>query len=37
MWNFILSNIPGYVEDINYIKNNEDWDNAEKYDKDKKW
>ena len=29
-----LSSIPGYVENINNIKNSEDWDNAKEYKKD---
>ena len=32
-----LSSIPGYVENINDIKNNEDWDNAKEYKKDEEW
>ena len=32
-----LSGIPGYVENINDIKNNENWDNAKEYKKDEKW
>ena len=32
-----LSSIPGYVENINNIKNNEDWDNAKEYKKDEEW
>ena len=32
-----LSGIPGYVENINNIKNNENWDNAKKYKKDEEW
>ena len=41
-WNNIeetlyLSNIPGYVENINNIKNNEKWENAKEYKKDEEW
>ena len=32
-----LSSIPGYVENINNIKNNENWDNAKEYKKDEEW
>ncbi len=32
-----LSSIPGYVENINNIKNSEDWDNAKEYKKDEEW
>ncbi len=32
-----LSSIPGYVENLNDIKNNEDWDNAKEYKKDEEW
>ena len=32
-----LSSIPGYVENINDIKNNENWDNAKEYKKDEEW
>ena len=32
-----LSSIPGYVEKINNIKNNENWDNAKEYKKDEEW
>ncbi len=32
-----LSGIPGYVENINNIKNSENWDNAKEYKKDEKW
>ncbi len=32
-----LSSIPGYVENINNIKNNENWDNAKEYSKDEEW
>ena len=32
-----LSSIPGYVENINDIKNNEDWDKAKEYKKDEEW
>ena len=32
-----LSSIPGYVENINNIKNNENWNNAQEYKKDEEW
>ena len=32
-----LSSIPGFVEDINNIRKNEDWDSAKKYEKDEEW
>ncbi len=32
-----LSSIPGYVENINNIKNNENWNNAREYKKDEEW
>ncbi len=32
-----LSSLPGYVENINNIKNNENWDNAKEYKKDEEW
>ena len=32
-----LSSIPGYVENINDIKNNENWDQAKEYKKDEEW
>ena len=32
-----LSSIPGYVENINNIKNNENWANAKEYSKDEEW
>ena len=32
-----LSNIPGYVENINDIRKNEDWKTAKKYEKDEEW
>ena len=32
-----LSSIPGYVENINDIKNNEDWEKAQEYKKDEEW
>ncbi len=31
-----LTGIPGYVENLNNIKNNENWDNAQEYKKDEK-
>ncbi len=32
-----LSSMPGYVENINDIKKNENWDNAKEYVKDEEW
>ncbi len=32
-----LSSIPGYVDNINEIRNNEDWDKATEYKKDEEW
>ena len=32
-----LSGIPGYVENINDIRKNEDWDNAKEYNIDEQW
>ena len=32
-----LSSIPGYVETINEIDKNEDWENAKVYDPDDEW
>ncbi len=32
-----LSSIPGFVENINDIKNNENWDKAIEYKKDEEW
>ncbi len=32
-----LSSIPGYVENIKDIKNNENWDNAKEYKKAEEW
>ena len=32
-----LSSIPGYVENINDIKNNEEWEKAKEYKKDEEW
>ena len=32
-----LSSIPGYVENINDIRKNEDWKSAKKYEKDEEW
>lgn len=41
-WNNIeetlnLSSIPGFIDDIKEIKNNEDWTKAKEYKKDEKW
>ncbi len=32
-----LSSIPKYVENINNIRNNENWDKAKEYQKDEEW
>lgn len=32
-----LSSIPGFIDDIKEIKNNEDWTKAKEYKKDEKW
>ncbi len=32
-----LSSIPGYVDNINNIRKNENWKSAKKYEKDEKW
>ena len=32
-----LSSIPGYVENINDIRNNEIWEKAEEYKKNEEW
>ncbi len=32
-----LSSIPGYVDDINKIREKENWDNAKEYKKDEEW
>ena len=32
-----LSGIPGYVDNINNIRKNEDWESAKKYEKDEEW
>ncbi len=32
-----LSSIPGYVDNITSIKENEDWESAKKYEKDEEW
>ena len=32
-----LSSIPGYVDNINNIRKNEDWKSAKKYEKDEEW
>ena len=32
-----LSSIPGYVDDINNIRKNENWESAKKYEKDEEW
>lgn len=32
-----LSSIPGLVEDVNNIKNNENWENAKEYNPDEEW
>ena len=32
-----LSSIPGYVDNINNIRKNENWELAKKYEKDEEW
>lgn len=32
-----LQSIPGYIEDIVNIAENEDWENAKEYDPNEKW
>ena len=32
-----LSSIPGLVDDVNNIKNTENWKNAKEYDSNKEW
>jgi prevent-host-death family protein len=32
-----LSSIPGYVENVNKIRNTEVWEKAEKYNQDEEW
>ena len=32
-----LSSIPGYVDNINDIRKNENWESAKKYEKDEEW
>ncbi len=32
-----LSSIPGFVDNINNIRKNEDWESAKKYEKDEEW
>ena len=32
-----LSSIPGLVEDINNIRNNENWDDAKEFNPDEEW
>lgn len=32
-----LSSIPGFIDDIKDIKNNEDWTKVKEYKKDEKW
>lgn len=32
-----LSSIPGYIENINNIRNNEVWEETEEYNKNEKW
>lgn len=32
-----LSSIPGYVDDINEIRNNENWEEAEEFNIDEEW
>ena len=32
-----LSSIPGYIDNINDIRKNEDWNSAKEYKKDEEW
>ena len=32
-----LSSIPGFVEDINNIRNTEDWDSSKEFNPDEEW
>lgn len=32
-----LSSIPGFVDDINNIRKNEDWDKAKEFNSDEEW
>ena len=32
-----LSSIPGYVDNVNNIRKNENWESAKKYEKDEEW
>ena len=32
-----LSSIPGYVDNVNNIRKNENWELAKKYEKDEEW
>ena len=32
-----LSSIPGLVDNINQIRKNENWDNAEEFNEDEQW
>ena len=32
-----LSSIPGFVDDINNIRKNEDWDKAQEFNPDEEW
>ena len=32
-----LSSIPGYVDDINHIRNTENWDEAKEFNVDEEW
>ena len=32
-----LSSIPGYIDNINKIRKNENWESAKKYEKDEEW
>ena len=32
-----LSSIPGYINNINNIRKNENWESAKKYEKDEEW
>ncbi len=32
-----LSSIPGFVDDVSYIRENEDWSKGKTYDPDEEW
>ena len=33
----ILSSIPGFVDDVNKIRKNDDWKSAKEYNPDEEW